>query len=434
MSELDRRRFLAHTAKTCFGVSLGSSMATLFSPQASAAARTAAKVAGGGKAKHIIYLFMNGGMSHIDTFDPKPAAEERIMGATSAISTNVDGIQFGHYLPELAKQADKLALIRSMNTTQGAHEQGKYFMRTGYAQRASIVHPTAGAWVNRLSEPLNDTLPPFVTVNCGNGHPGAGFLSSEYQPLPIGDPSKGLQFSKRPKHTSAAAFDKQREIQQMLDREFDERFHGGHKLVRSYGEVYNSAVKLMESKDLEAFDISKESEATKKLYGGSKFAKGCLLAKRLVEKGVRSVEVEYGGFDWHLDNFGKAEEMLPILDRALSALLIDLEANGLLDSTLVVLATEFGRTPRVSNDGGRDHYPKAFTTLMAGGGIKGGFCYGSTDETASNVTSTPVNAGDFNATIGHAMGLDFERVIQSDSKRPFRMASRKGQVISDLFA
>lgn len=432
MSELDRRRFLAHTAKTCFGVSLGTSMATLFTPQA-IAAQSAVKLAGGGKAKHIIYLFMNGGMSHIDTFDPKPDAEDAIKGETRAINTNVDGIRYGHYLPELAKQADKIAVIRSMNTTQGAHDQGRYFMRTGYAQRASIVHPSAGGWVNRLTEPLNETLPPFVTINCGNTHPGAGFLPSEFQPLPIGDPNKGLQYSERPDHTSEAEFQKQLKIQKLLDREFDERFHGGHKLVRSYNEVYNSAVKLMESDDLIAFDINQEDQVTKKLYGESKFARGCLLARRLVEKGVRSIEVEYGGFDWHLDNFAKAEEMLPVVDQALSALLIDLEGKGLLDSTLVVLATEFGRTPRITDDGGRNHFPKAFSTLLAGGGIKGGMVYGETDEHASNIVSNPTSAADFNATIGHAMGVEYEKVIFSDSKRPFRMASRKGQVISDVF-
>ncbi|MFC4995184.1 DUF1501 domain-containing protein [Rubritalea tangerina] len=431
MSELDRRAFLARTAQSCFGVTLGSSMATLFSNSAQAAA---IKSAGGGKAKHVIYLFMSGGMTHVDTFDPKESAGSPIMGDTRAIATNVAGIQFGHWLPQLAKQADKLAIIRSMNSTQGAHGPGRYFMRTGYTQRASIVHPAAGGWINRLSKPLNQTIPSYVTISCGNDHPGAGFLEPSLQPLPIGSPMEGLKNSKKQRNVTESDFKKQLELRKLLDAEFDAKYHAGHKTVRAYNEVYDSAVKLMKSEDLHAFDLSDESPVTHKLYGESQFSKGCLLARRLVEKGVRSVEVELGGFDWHNDNFQQAADKLPILDQAMSALLIDLKAKGLLDSTLVVLATEFGRTPKVTPDGGRDHFPKAFSTILAGGGIKGGMVYGETDATASNVADKPVTASDFNATIGHAMGLHFDETIYSASKRPFKMAGRKGSVIKEVFA
>ena len=433
MNELDRRAFLASTAKTCFGVTLGGSMASLFSPKAHAD-NAVIKAAGGGKAKHVIYLFMSGGMTHIDTFDPKTEAGSSIMGDTKAIGTNVDGMQFGHWLPQLSKQADKIAVIRSMKSTQGAHGPGRYFMRTGYTERASIIHPTSGGWVNKLSKPLNETLPSFVTISCGNDHPGAGFLEPNLQPLPVGNPQEGLKNSARSKRATKSDFEKQIEVRKLLDAKFDAKYHAGHKTVRAYGEVYDSAVKLMESEDLEAFDLSNESEVTHKLYGGSQFAKGCILARRLVEKGVRSVEVELGGFDWHNDNFAQAGEKLPILDQALSALLIDLKAKGLLDTTLVVLATEFGRTPLVTDEGGRNHFPKAFSTLMAGGGIKGGMVYGETDETGSNVTSVPVSASDFNATIGHAMGIKYDETVYSASKRPFKMAGRKGSAIKEIFA
>lgn len=432
-SDLNRRAFLTRTAQTCFGVTLGGSMANMFNSAAFAADPTVI-AAGGGKAKNLIYLFMSGGMTHIDTFDPKPNAGSSIMGETKAIGTNIDGIQFGHLLPKLAKQANKLAIIRSMNSTQGAHGPGRYFMRTGYTQRASITHPSAGAWINRLATPLNDTLPGFVTINCSNDHPGAGFMEPNLQPLPIGDPTEGLKNSHRSRRTTEADFRKQLSIRQSLDEDFDAKFHKGHKETRAYDEVYSSAVKLMKSEDLVAFDLSQESKETHVLYGANNFSKGCLLARRLVERGVRSVEVELGGFDWHTDNFTEAENKLPILDQALSALLIDLKAKGLLDSTLVVLATEFGRTPKVDADAGRNHFPKAFTTIMAGGGIKGGFVHGETDATGSNVTSNKTSAGDFNATIGHAMGVKYEEVIYSPSKRPFKMATRDGTIIQDLFA
>lgn len=433
MSELSRRSFLARTAQTCFGVSLGSSMANLFLPNAHAV-DPAVLAAGGGKAKHVIYLFMSGGMTHIDTFDPKPDAGSGIMGETKAINTNVAGIQLGHNLPLLAKQADKIAIIRSMNTTQGAHGPGRYFMRTGYTQRSSIVHPSTGGWINKLSSPLNRTLPSAVNISCGNTHPGAGFLEPSLQPLPIGNPEQGLKNSTRAKRVSEEALQKQIAIRKALDAEFDAKYHAGQKSVRAYNEVYDSAVKLMESQDLVAFDLSHESRETHKLYGGSQFAKGCMLARRLVERGVRSVEVELGGFDWHDDNFIQADAKLPILDQALSALLIDLESKGLLDSTLVVLATEFGRTPKVTNDAGRNHFPKAFSTLMAGGGIRGGQVFGATDATGENIIGDAVAASDFNATIGFAMGIPYDKTIYSDSKRPFKMAGRKGHPLQSLFS
>lgn len=353
MNEISRRNFLAHTARTCFGVSLGGSMAQLFNAH-SFAADAAVIANGGGKAKHLIYLFMSGGMSHLDTLDPKPEAGSSIMGETKAISSKVDGIQLGHLLPKLAKQADKLAIIRSMNTTQGAHGPGCYFMRTGYAQRASIVHPSAGGWVNRLTSPLNQTLPAFVTISCGNDHPGSGFFDPHFQPLPVGDPQSGLKNSHRAPHVSEHDFNQQLALRKALDAEFDAKYHAGQTSVRAYNEAYDSAVKLMRSEDLIAFDLSKESRETHLLYGGDRFAKGCMLARRLVERGVRSVEVELGGFDWHADNFTEAENKLPILDQALSALLIDLEAKGLLStvrSTAGRTAAEKGPKPLPDSQG-----------------------------------------------------------------------------------
>lgn len=433
MSELSRRSFLAHAAQSCFGVTLGGSMAQLFSSSAFAA-HPDVIAAGGGKAKHLIYLFMSGGMSHLDTFDPKPNAGTSTMGDTKTISTKADGIQFGHLLPKLAKLTDQLAIIRSMNSTQGAHGPGRYFMRTGYAQRASIVHPTAGGWVNQLSSPLNQTLPGFVTIGCGNDHPGSGFLAPHLQPLPVGNPQAGLKNSHRLPHVSEEDFRQQLALRKALDAKFDAKYHAGQTDVRAYNEAYDSAVKLMRSEDLIAFDLSKESRETHLLYGSQPFAKGCMLARRLIERGVRSVEVELDGFDWHTDNFTEAENKLPILDQALSALIIDLKAKGLLDSTLVVVATEFGRSPAISSDAGRNHYPKAFSTLMAGGGIKGGTVYGKTDAKAATVLEHKVTAADFNATIGYALGIPYDKTIHSPSQRPFKMASREGKPITQLFS
>ena len=373
-------------------------------------------------------------MTHIDTLDPKPGASAEIRGETKAIGTNVDGIQLGHCLPKLARQMDKIALIRSMTTTQGAHAQGRYYMRTGYAPRSSITHPAPGAWANRLLGNSGKDMPDYITVNCGSSHPGAGFMEAQHSPLPIGNATAGLQNSKPPRNVDEERFHKQLNLRQELDTEFDKKFTKGQKQVRDYNEAFEAAVRLMKSEDLEAFDLSKEGKEAHTLYGTSRFGKGVLLARRLVERGVRFIEVEYGGFDWHTDNFGSMEEKMPAFDQAVAALLKDLEIKGLLESTLVVLGTEFGRTPKINQNAGRDHYPRAFSTFMAGGGIKGGQIYGETDKNAAAVTKDKVIAPDFNATIAHAIGVPHDKIIYSPSKRPFRMGAREGKPLTKLFS
>ncbi len=198
--------------------------------------------------------------------------------------------------------------------------------------------------------------------------------------------------------------------------------------------MYDEAIKLMSSKDLEAFDLQKESEAMRAAYGSDSFGRGCLLARRLVEHGVRFVEVTYGGWDTHNQNFDAMEEKCPTLDRAVAALLGDLEARGMLQDTLVVLTTEFGRTPQIVTERmGRNHYPKAFSAMLAGGGIKGGMKYGKTDAGGEEVIENKIEVPDFNATIAHALGLPIEHVVFSPSQRPFTVA-HKGKPITELFA
>ena len=433
LDDLSRRSFMASAAKGCLGVTIAGSAAKLFTPSA-LAADPAAVAGGGGKAKSVIYLFMSGGMTHLDTFDPKPGASEDYRGPTKTIKTTADGVRLGHYMSNLAGQADKVALVRSMTSTQGAHGPGRYFMRTSYTQRASVVHPSNGAWVTRLKKRANETLPSFVTVGSGNGHPGAGFFEPQHAPLPVGDASSGLQNVQRLRHVSEEQFNKQLALRQILDRQFDERFHRGQKNVRAYNQVFEEAVKLMNSEDLEAFDLRKENPRAHAAYGDHTFAKGVLLARRLVERGVRFIDVEFGGFDWHNDNFTQCEQKLPILDQALAALLQDLESRGLLESTLVVVATEFGRTPKIVQErSGRNHFPKAFSYLLAGGGVQGGQVYGQTDETGSNVVKDPVSGPDFNSTIGFAMGVPHDLTLMSPSHRPFNLGAREGKPLTRLF-
>lgn len=424
--EITRRQFVSNAARAYLGVHLfpmlGGSLAS---------AAPEATTPGGGKAKNVIYLFMSGGMSHVDTFDPKKKKE--IMGKTEAISTKADGIQLGHYLKNTANVADKLCVINSMNSTQGAHEQGAYIMHTSYDMRGTIKHPSLGSWVVRLGGRIHPELPGFVAVNSSADVTGGGFFGAKYAAAPIGSPDQGLQDSTRAGAVTPEDFERRLTLADKMNRQFHGRFPNAD--VKAYEELYREAIALMNSKDLKAFDLRQEPEATRKLYGEGSFAQGCLLARRLVQNGVRFVEVQLGGWDTHYDNFTGVEGRCKQFDQAYAALITDLEKNGLLESTLVVVATEFGRTPEIKTEhsNGRDHHPGAFSCVLAGGGIKGGVIHGATDPSGAKVKEAQVSVQDFNATIAYALGLPYEMVLMSPTKRPFKIAD-KGLPITTLFA
>lgn len=420
--ELSRRKFIKGMAKTCLGVS------AIMGAEDLLAYETPGKPA---SARHVIFLYMSGGMTHIDTFDPKPENAD-VMGETNAIATSADGIQIGHWLPETAKQMHNASLIRSLTSNQGAHQQANYLLHTSYQRRGTIKHPTLGSWVSRLSGKLNKTLPAQVRINGGSDVLGAGFLESKHGPLPLGNPSSGIQNSKAAKYLDETMYDGRLKTAQ----EFNKMFLGEYsqKQVRAYTDLYNDAVKLMSSKDLEAFDLTKETEATREMYGDDNFGQGCLLARRLVDTGVRFVEVQLGGWDMHNDVFGNMENKGAILDQGLSALLKDLERTGKLSNTMVVVASEFGRSPEVKAGRiGRDHHPTAFSAFLAGGGIKGGTVYGVSDERAHYVEEEGASVEDLNATIAHALGLKLEEIHYSPSGRPFKVA-HDGKVLNKILA
>ena len=423
--ELNRRRFVSLAAKSFLGVSI--------LPWAS---HTHLNGAGLGlnrplnhapKAKNVIYLYMSGGMTHLDTFDPKPGTETG--GPTTAIKTSADGIQLAENLPLLANHAEKIAIVRGMTSTKGAHQQGNYFMHTSYAQRATIVHPSMGAWMTRLDGRFNPTLPGAVVVGGGSQHPLSGFLPTSHQPLAVGNPNEGLKNCRMLWGMTEEKFESGLNLSQKLDRKFTEKYNLDH--VNAYSNMYEDAVRLMKSKDLKAFDLKEESESTRESYGEDNFGQGVLLARRLVERQVRFVEVQLGGWDTHQNNFSRVPERCAILDQALSALLNDLSKRGLLEETLVVLATEFGRTPNINVNEGRDHYPKAFSCMLAGGGIKGGQVWGATDLEGREVSEQKVEIPDFNATIAYALGLPLDEIIYSPTRRPFTLTD-KGQPLTQL--
>lgn len=422
--DVSRRQFIGGAARGLLGVSAMPFLSQIASAQDQDAIRL-----GPATAKNVIYLYMSGGMSHLDTFDTKPGAETQ--GPTESISTNVDGVRISSYFPNMAKMMDRVCVINSMFSNQGAHAQGQYFMHTGYNMRGTIKHPSLGAWVSRMRGKSNPTLPGHVAIGNAN-YASSGFFESEFAPLPIGDPAAGLQNSKLPRGVTDKAFDKRMARLRKMNEGFAGKFD--QKKVRAYDEMYEQAIRLMRSKDLAAFDVAREPDQLKQAYGDNQFAQGCLLARRLVEHKVRYVEVVSGGWDTHNENFDAMEDKCPPLDQAVAALLADLEARGLLEETLVVLATEFGRTPRiVASRNGRNHYPKAFTCLLAGGGIKGGMRWGKTDATGEEIVDNKVTVPDFNATIAHALGLPLDHKLYSPSGRPFTVAD-KGRPVLELFA
>jgi hypothetical protein len=423
--ELERRRFLSLAAKGFLGVSILPWALPEHSFGAGLGLNRPLNQAP--KAKNVIYLYMSGGMSHIDTFDPKPGAETG--GPTQAIRTNVDEIKLAENLPLLANHADKITVIRGMTSTKGAHQQGNYFMHTSYAQRATIVHPSMGAWMTKLDGRFNPTLPGAVVINGGSRHPLAGFLTSDHQPLDIGNPNEGLRNCRKLKGFTDQGFEKSLDLSRKLDRTFTQKYN--LEKVRAYSSMYDDAVRLMKSQDLEAFDLSNEPEELRNSYGDDNFGQGVLLARRLVERQVRFVEVQLGGWDTHQNNFTRVPERCAILDQALSALLKDLTQRGMLDETLIVLASEFGRTPNINVNEGRDHYPKAFSCMLAGGGIKGGQVWGKTDKEGREVVEQKVEIPDLNATIAYALGLPLDEIIYSPTRRPFTL-SDKGQPITQL--
>ena len=417
MNELSRRHFMADTARKALGVSvlpmLGQSVGA--APVEGTFAPGRAKAA-----KSVIFLNMGGGMTHLDTFDPKNNKD--VMGETESIPTNVDGIQLGHNLPLLARQADKLAIINSMHTSQGAHRQGQYILHRSYQPCGTIVHPTLGSRVLRLSGKRNEPIPGYVHVGTRDGTSSAGFFGPEYAAVPIGDPDQGISDINLPGGVTEETFNERLALSEVINGRFRQTFD--HRDVRDYENLYGDAIKLMRAEDLKAFDISQEPAALREEYGDSEFGRACLLARRLIEHNVRYVEINKGGWDMHYN----LQEALATnggdLDRGFSVLLNDLERRGLLEETVVALGTEFGRTPEIiaEHGNGRNHFPRAYSCVLAGGGIQGGQKYGSTDSRGMYVESNEVTPPMFNATIAYAMGLPIDRTIYSPSQRPFEVS------------
>ena len=417
--ELTRRQFAQNIAKAYLGVN-----ALIYGQDLIARTERVPT------ARHVIFLNMSGGMTHIDTFDPKPENKE-VMGETTAINTSADGIQIGSWLPRTAQQMHLASLVRSVNSNQGAHEQANYLLHTSYQKRGTIIHPSMGSWISKLCGKLNHSLPDNVKINGGSGIIGAGYFESKHGPLPLGNPDAGIQNVKKSGYVEEDMYKDRLDASSILNEGFTRQFP--QKQVRAYSDLYDDAIKLMKSKDLEAFDLTHEPEALREEYGQNNFGQGCLLARRLIENKVRFVEVSYGGWDMHNDVFGGLENKAKVLDDRLSTLLSDLNRRGMLSDTMVVVASEFGRTPEIkAGRVGRDHHPSAFSVFFAGGGIKQGYVHGKSDKRAHYVEEKGVDVPSINATIAYAMGLSIEKITYSPSGRPFKVSNGEPPILDIL--
>lgn len=413
---IHRRHFIERAAKTAFGLSVLPHVARGYQLESTQS------LAGFGSAKRIIFINVKGGMSHIDTFDPKKG---KAKGPADVIKTSAD-YQVTEYLPETAKVADRISLIRTMTAKIGVHGPAQYFMRTAFAERNTIKHPNLGAWAQHYLGASHDTLPSSACINEPPRY-GNGFFAPTYSPIPILEPSAGLEnldIDGGPRRLKSKL-----ELANTLSERFVAKYQDSN--VGAYRDFYDETLRLLRSKDLKAFDLGQADKATRELYGDSKFGQGCLLAKQLVEAGVRFVEVTSDGWDMHQDIKGDMSDIAPSFDQGYAALIRDLEGSGMLDSTLVVLATEFGRKPDYSG-AGRGHYPLCFTVGLAGAGVKRGFVLGESDERGAT-PDVPNTVGDFHATIAHAAGIPREKPFLTATGRPFHVGGTRGKPILEMF-
>lgn len=397
----------------------------------------AGQVQPGGKAKAGIFINLVGGPTHLDTFDLKPDAPAEYRGEFSPIKTNVPGMEISEHLPKLAQQADKFAILRGVSHTLAAHNLGTEYVNTGTRPIASLEYPTYGSIVSKELQAPGD-LPPFVAIP--RSQHSAGYLGVKYAPLATNStPRPGQAYSVRGISLTGGltleAVDRRHQLLAQLDQTFA-GFESDDQLLEGLDRFSEQAHSIITSKRARhAFDVSQENPAFAKPFEQDDFGMSCLLAIRLVEAGVRFVTITLGGWDTHQDNFTRLKtNLLPKLDNGLAALFGGLSARGLLESTGVMVTGEFGRTPKVNARGGRDHYPRCMTMLMAGGGIRGGQVVGESDEKGTQPKDGPgISPDDVAASLFYTLGIDPAKEYHTSAGRPITIV-RDGKVIRPLFS
>lgn len=390
------------------------------------------------KAQSVIHIFLPGGAAAQETWDPKPLAPAEYRGPLKSVQTIIPGIHFSEYLSNTAKIADKLTVVRSMTHGEAAHERGTHNMFTGYKPSPAVNYPSFGSVVSKELGGRN-SLPAYVCIpqkinNNGQDVAGTGYLPTSFGPFSLGsDPAApGFKVRDLNSEVSADRFARRRNILDTVDSHF--RYTETSDNLAAMDTFYQQAFDLISSpKAKGAFDLAKESEATKNAYGHNQAGQRLLMARRLVESGVRFVSVTYGGWDMHTNIGGGISKTLPSFDQAYAALITDLEQRGMLDSTLVMISSEFGRTPKINKDAGRDHWPRVFSVVFAGGGFKKGLIYGSSDATGADVDDKPLTVENLAATLYHQIGIDPNMKLETEDKRPVSLVYN-GAVMNELLA
>ena len=387
------------------------------------------------KAQSIIHIFLPGGMAHQESFDPKPYSPIEYRGEMGTIKTNTGEI-VSATIPKLAKIADKFAIIRSMTHGEAAHERGTHNMFTGYKPSPALKFPSMGSVISHEYGPRKD-LPPYVCIpNQPNVYAGSGYLSSSFAPFSLGsDPASGgfkVRDLNLPSGVADERFARRRSALEAVNYYFSQRDKSDN--VGAMDTFYDRAYSMISSPEArQAFDINKEDAKLRDRYGRNTAGQRLLMARRLVESGVRMVNLTYGGWDMHQGITAAMKRTMPSLDQALSVLITDLEQRGLLDTTLVMVSSEFGRTPKINTNAGRDHWPKVFSVMLAGGGIQGGMIHGTSNATASEPDQDPVGPEDLATTIYHQLGIVADKELMAPGDRPIEIVDG-GNLIKPLIS
>ena len=413
---------------------LGLSLPGFLKNQASAAQKFYSSKEG--IAKGVIHIFLPGGLSHQESFDPKPLAPAEYRGPFGSIDTKLKGVQFGQFMKHTSQIADKLTIIRSMTHGEAAHERGTHNMFTGYRPSPAVEYPSIGSVISHELGPRNN-LPPYVCVpSVPNEYANSGYLSSAFGPFALGaDPAQSgfkVRDLSLPDGVSDERFARRRSLLATVDQHF--RSMETSDALDSMDAFYQHAYKLISSQQArEAFNLEAEPAALRDEYGRNEAGPRMILARRLVESGVRFVSLTTGGWDHHDNIKTGIESNMPRTDQAIAALIRDLDRRGMLDSTLVMITTEFGRTPKINPTGGRDHWPRVFSSVIAGGGFKQGYVHGSSDALGGEPENDPVSVADLATTIYHQIGINADKELMAPGDRPIEICDG-GTVLDDLLA
>lgn len=381
-----------------------------------------AQVQNTAKATSVVQIYLPGGISHQDSWDYKLNGSPEYRGPFGGIKTKIADVHFGELLKETAKISDNLTVIRSMTHGEAAHERGTHNMLTGYRPSPALSYPSFGSVISHELGNRNN-LPAYVLVpNQFAPENGTGYLSTKYGPFALGsnpeDPGFVVKDLNTPKDISDKQLDRRRALLGAVDDHFKTR-ESHVDAIKAMDSFYNDAYSMLSSTQArESFELSKEPDAVRDAYGRNAAGQRLLLARRLIEAGVRMVTVTYGSWDHHSNLKGAYESNMVNFDRAFATFISDLKQRGLLNSTLVMVTSEFGRTPKINNTNGRDHWPKVFSTVLAGGGIKAGYAYGTSDALASEPDSDPVTPQQFAATMYHLIGISPRKKLMTPDLRP----------------